>query len=137
MIVDASGLIMGRLAVFAAKNALKGENVDIINCENAIVTGNKRDVIEKYKHQRGRGGPFHGPFIGRQSSRLLKHVIKGMLPNRQARGREVLARIKCHLGIPKELEGKKYETVKGASSEKLETTKYLTLKELSYELGAR
>lgn len=137
MIIDASGLIMGRLAAFAAKSALKGENVDIVNCENAVVTGNKRDVIEKYKHQRGRGGPFHGPFIGRQSSALLKHVIKGMVPHKQARGREALARIKCHLGVPEELEGKKFETIKGAGFEKLETTKYLTLKELSFELGAR
>ncbi len=137
MIVDASGLIMGRLAAFAAKNALKGEKVDIVNCENAIVTGNKRNVIEKYKHQRSRGGPFHGPFIGRQAHMLLKHVIKGMLPHKQARGREALARIKCHLSVPKEFEGKKSETVRGAGFEKLETTKYLTLKELSYELGAR
>ena len=137
MIIDATGLIMGRIATVAAQKALHGEQVDIINCESAVVTGNRNMLVEKFYHQRHRGGPFHGPFVPRQSHLLLKHVIKGMLPHKLTRGREALARIKCHIGVPKELEGKKAETIEKASSDRLQTTKYITLKELSFGLGAR
>lgn len=137
MIIDATNQVMGRVAAFAAKKALIGEKIDIINCEKAIITGSKGDIIRKFHHQRDRGGPFHGPFIGRKPSMLLKHVIKGMVPHKQAKGIEALARIKCHIGTPKELEGKKTEKLEKAGVEKLETTKYITLQELSFELGAR
>ena len=68
---------------------------------------------------------------------LLKHVIKGMLPKKQEKGIEALARIKCYIGTPKELEGKKTENPTKAGVEKLETIKYITLQELSFGLGAR
>jgi len=137
MIIDATNLVMGRIAAFAAKKALVGEKVDIINCEKAIVTGSRKHLVERYHHQRDRGGPFHGPFIPRKPSLLLKHVIKGMLPHKQEKGLDALARIKCHVGVPKELEGKKTENPTKAGVEKLETTKYITLQELSFGLGAR
>ena len=39
--IDADNLILGRMATTAAKSALAGENVVIVNCEKAIVTGKK------------------------------------------------------------------------------------------------
>ncbi|MFH1066160.1 MAG: 50S ribosomal protein L13 [Nanoarchaeota archaeon] len=137
MIIDATNLVMGRIAAFAAKKALVGEKIDIINCEKAIVTGSRKHLVERYHHQRDRGGPFHGPFIPRKPNMLLKHVIKGMLPHKQEKGLDALARIKCHVGVPKEFEGKKTENPTKAGVEKLETTKYITLQELSFGLGAR
>ena len=38
MIIDATELIVGRFATVAAKKALLGERIDIINCEKAIIT---------------------------------------------------------------------------------------------------
>ncbi|MDI6736976.1 MAG: 50S ribosomal protein L13 [Nanoarchaeota archaeon] len=137
MIIDATNLIMGRLAAFAAKKALIGEKVDIINCEKAIVTGARKDIVAKYHRQRDRGGPFHGPFISRKPNLLLKHVIRGMVPHKQAKGIEAMARIKCYIGTPKEFEGKKTEKLEKSGVEKLETTKYITVQELSFGLGAR
>ena len=49
MIIDASDMILGRLATYVAKKALLGEKVDIVNCEKAVITGNKKSVFEKYK----------------------------------------------------------------------------------------
>ena len=46
MIIDATNIILGRLASFAAKHALLGETIEIINCENAVITGNKKRTLE-------------------------------------------------------------------------------------------
>ena len=39
MIINAENLILGRMTTYAAKKALQGEEVDIVNCEKAIITG--------------------------------------------------------------------------------------------------
>lgn len=137
MIIDATDTIMGRLAATAAKKALEGEHIDIINSEKAIITGNKGHIFENYHHIRSRGGPFHGPFIPRPPHLLLKRVIRGMLPWTRSRGREAWKRIMCHIGVPDEFKGKKAETLKNANVSRLQTAKYITLGELSKELGAK
>ncbi|MEM2976009.1 MAG: uL13 family ribosomal protein, partial [Candidatus Bathyarchaeia archaeon] len=38
-IIDASGLILGRMASEVAKRLLQGENIMIINAEKAVVSG--------------------------------------------------------------------------------------------------
>ncbi len=38
MIIDANNMILGRLASFAAKKALLGEKIDVINCEKAVIS---------------------------------------------------------------------------------------------------
>ena len=55
MIIDASDMILGRLATYVAKKALLGEKVDIVNCEKAVITGNKKSIFEKYKQRNERG----------------------------------------------------------------------------------
>ena len=47
IIIDANGAVFGRLCSFAAKKALEGDEVIIVNSENAIMTGNKSDLIQK------------------------------------------------------------------------------------------
>jgi len=137
MIIDATDTIMGRLAAFAAKKSLQGEKIEIINSEKALIRGNKQQVVERFKHMRKRGGPLHGPYIPRMPHMLLKRVIRGMLPHKKERGRLALKRIKCHIGVPEELKGKKAEALKSASVTKLQTAKYFTLGELSKQLGAK
>ena len=39
MIINADNLVLGRMAAIAAKQALLGEDVRIVNCEKAIITG--------------------------------------------------------------------------------------------------
>ena len=39
-ILDASGCIMGRLASHAAKSLLNGDEIHIINAEEAVISGN-------------------------------------------------------------------------------------------------
>jgi large subunit ribosomal protein L13 len=110
-IIDASGAVLGRLASFAAKRALKGDEVAIVNCEKVIITGNRKDILEKFEAKRGRVGSGQtGPKHSRLSERIVRRTIRGMLPNhREGRGREALKRVMCYPGIPKELESSKME----------------------------
>ena len=46
-VLDASGCIMGRLASHAAKSLLNGDEIHIINAEEAVISGNKDSVLDE------------------------------------------------------------------------------------------
>lgn len=137
MIIDAKDLIAGRLCSFAAKKALLGETISILNSEGAVITGNRRDVLGKFKHRLQRGMPKTGPFVHRPEHRFLKRMIRGMLPYKNFKGKTAFKRIKCYMGVPKEFEGKKFITINEANVAKTQSLKYITLKELCHQLGRK
>lgn len=108
-LIDGRGAVLGRLGVFAAKEALRGEEITILNCDQIIITGNKKSIEEDFKIKRGRtGSTMQGPRHHATSEKIVKRAIRGMLPNyREGRGKMALQRIKCFVGVPKEYEGKK------------------------------
>ena len=135
MIIDASNLLIGRLAAFVAKKALLGEKIDVVNCENAIISGSKSNVLAKYKQKRVRRTP-KGPHFPRMPDRFVRRIIRGMLPYKRARGEEAFERIMCHIGIPESLQKEKVETLKQANVSKLPTLKYVKVGDICKELGA-
>jgi large subunit ribosomal protein L13 len=108
-IIDAKGAILGRLASYVAKEALKGEEFVILNCKEIIITGNRKNIEENFKAKRGRVGTNQtGPKHSRLAHLIVKRTIRGMLPNfREGRGKQILERIKCYPEIPKEFEESK------------------------------
>ena len=40
IVIDATDLLLGRFAGYAAKQALLGKEIRVINCEKAVVSGN-------------------------------------------------------------------------------------------------
>lgn len=120
MIIDGKNAILGRLATRVAKEALKGEEISIVNCEQIVVTGNKEFFKKKLEDKRKRlGTTLSGPKVSRTNEKIVKRAIRGMLPNyRVGRGREAFKRIKCYLGVPKEFEGKKFENLEGKTKGK-------------------
>lgn len=137
VIIDASDLILGRLATFVAKRALLGESIDVINCEKAIITGNKKAVLRRYQQKRETGSPKKGPFFPKRPDMLVRRTIRGMISYKKGKGKEAFKRVRCHIGIPKELENQKAETIKEASISRLTTLKYIRVQDLSNSLGAR
>lgn len=135
MIINAENLILGRMAATIAKQALLGEKIDVINAEKAVITGKPAGIIERYNQKFKRGYPFSGPFFPKHPERFVKRTIRGMLPYKQEKGKKAFNNIKCYIGIPKELEGKKYETIEKANVKNIKKTKYLTVKEISKNLG--
>ncbi len=127
-IIDGKGAILGRLASYVAKEALKGEEIIVLNCEEIRITGSKINLQKDFEIKRRRvGSSQKGPKHPRASYIVVKRTIRGMLPDhRKGRGREAFKRIKCYKGIPKEFEDKKKIT-----SKKERKSKYILLKEIA------
>ncbi|HUU87677.1 MAG TPA: 50S ribosomal protein L13 [Candidatus Glassbacteria bacterium] len=133
-IVNAEGLIMGRMASKVAKLLLNGNKVVIINAEKTIISGNKRSKVAEAMVFLEVGSPKRGPFHYRRPDKILRKTVRGMLPHRQPKGRTAYKKLKVFLGIPKEFEEKQMITLKDAKASKL-TGPYFTLGELAREIG--
>jgi len=129
-VIDASYLIIGRLASFVAKAALLGEKIIIVNCENAAVSGNKESIISKYKMRRSIGGPKTGPFFPRQPDRIVRRTIRGMLPYKQEKGKKAFKNVMCYIGVPEKYKNEKLISLNKADVSKLPNYKYITLENL-------
>ena len=99
IVLNGKEAILGRLGSYAAKELLKGNSVLIINSEEVIISGKKQLIVEKIKTKRkmGSGGSLKGPTYIRQSDRLLKRMIRGMLPWDRPKGRAAYKRLLCYV----------------------------------------
>ena len=132
-VIDAEGLILGRLASNVAKRLLDGEEIIIVNAEKALVTGGKEDIIAHFRHRRDVGSGRKGPLYPRTPHMMLKRVVRGMLPYYKPRGRAAYKRLRVHISVPKELKGTKFESIEGAAD--LSTQRYIPLGDVSRVLG--
>ncbi len=136
-VIDASGLIIGRLASHVAKKLLadKEVQVEIIHAEKAIVSGYKTMVINDFIARRKLNHPRKGPHYPRMPDRILKRAIRGMIPYQTSRGRDAYSRLKVHIGVPRDLEGKKTKIVDGAINKGI--AHFVELDEVCKVLGAK
>jgi len=134
MIINAENLVLGRMAAIAAKQALLGEDVRIVNCEKAIITGDRKSVLKHYLQRLKLGQPQQGPFIQKRPDLFVRRAIRGMLPRHKNHGKQALSRIKCYIGVPGNLE--KAETLKQAQLQKV-TKRFITVSELCMSLGGK
>ena len=103
VVINAEGLILGRLASVVAKRLLNGEEIVITNAEKAIVVGSKSNIMEQYKAKRKRTHARKGPIFPKMPDRILKRTVRGMLPYQKGRGREAFKRLRVYSGIPKSM----------------------------------
>ena len=137
MIIDANNLILGRVGTYAAKKALLGEKVDIVNCESCVVTGDKKSIFERYRKFLQRGIHSKGPHVRKSPDRFVKRAIRGMLPYKKDKGIKAFKSIKCHIGIPEEMKSQKPDTLKNANIEKVPNLKYITVKDICKHIGGK
>ena len=136
MIIDANNLVLGRLASFAAKQALLGEKVDIINSGEVIIVGDKRIILEKYRQRRARGNPHHCRYFPIQADRIMKRTIRNMLPHKQYKGKKAFKNIRCYIGMPESMNKESVTSVENAKM-KSTTLKHIKLRELVYLLHSK
>ncbi len=134
IVIDATGLIVGRLATRVAKLALMGEEIKIVNCEKAVISGKQKATLAKWKQRKNRTDPFKGPFISITPDRILRRAIYGMLPHRRktenSRGIRAYERIMCYISVPEDLKNQKFVAIMGANADKLKSD-HITLGSLS------
>ncbi|WP_292468470.1 50S ribosomal protein L13 [Methanolobus sp.] len=136
-IIDAEGLILGRLASTVAKRLLAGEQIDIINAEKAVISGSKYTTLREYDQTLKRGKPEFGPYFPKRPDRILKRTVRGMLPYKRARGKSAMSSLKVYIGVPMEFQDKEAVKIEEASMDRLSSNKYLRLGDVSKKLGAK
>jgi large subunit ribosomal protein L13 len=133
-IIDAKGLILGRMASNVAKRLLQGEKVIIVNSEKAAISGKKHHIVKAAKRFLEVGHPRKGPYHPRRPDKIVSRTIRGMLPRRKPKGLQAYKRLRVYLGLPMQFESKSVQTIIEASAEKLKSP-YITVGELAKEIG--
>lgn len=111
-IIDASGVVLGRLAVQIA-NILRGRNkaiytphldtgdfVVVINAEKMIVTGKKEDEKTYMFYSGWRGGESFRKLKKLRQTKpewIIWHAVKGMLPQNRM-GKKLITKLKIYSG---------------------------------------
>ena len=111
LVVDASGKSLGRLASEVARilrgkhkptftpHMDSGDHVIVINADQVVLTGNKKD--EKiYWHSQYPGGlksVTRGAMLEKNPTRLVERTVKGMLPHNRL-GAQMYRKLKVYTG---------------------------------------
>ena len=143
-LLDATDKILGRFCSQVAKKALLGEYIVIINAQNAIISGTKRDIHEKFLAKLNIStatNPLRGPFHERRPDTFMRRVIKQMLPRKKVRGKEALKRVHVYISDIPERFKDRYQNlipseVYNAEKKRLfYYNRYITLENLCTRIG--
>lgn len=133
-LIDAKGLILGRMASYVAKRLLQGEIIVILNAEQAAISGKRKQIVLEAKTFLEVGHPRKGPNHPRRPDRIVRRTVRGMLPRQKPKGKMAFKRLVVHLGVPMEFVGKETQTIVDACADKLKSP-YITVGELAKEVG--
>jgi len=133
-IIDAKGLVLGRMASIIARRLLKGETVMVVNAEKAVISGKKQSKVSEAKTFLEIGHPKKGPFHPRRPDQIVRRTIRGMLPRKKPKGKQAYKRLRVFIEIPENLKGKEMQTIQEVSADKLKCP-YITVGELAKEIG--
>ncbi|KAL0075025.1 60S ribosomal protein L16 [Phycomyces blakesleeanus] len=140
VVIDGKGHLLGRLASIVAKQALNGQKVVIVRCEELNVSGEffrNKLKYHAYLNKRCVVNPRRGPFHFRAPSRILYKAMRGMVPHKTARGAAALDRIKVFEGVPPPYDRMKRMVIPDALRVlRLKPgRKFTTLGRISHEVG--
>jgi len=134
VVIDARGLILGRMASILAKRLLQGESIVIVNAEKAVISGRRLSKVREARAFLEIGHPGKGPFHPRRPDQIVRRTIRGMLPWKRPKGQQAYKRLRVFLSMPEELKGKEAQTIPDANVERLKCP-YITVEELAKEIG--
>ncbi|MDX1797859.1 MAG: 50S ribosomal protein L13 [Candidatus Lokiarchaeia archaeon] len=141
---DATDKILGRFCSLIAKKALLGEYIVIINAKDAIISGNKKDIHEKYLSKLNIStatNPRRGPFHDRRPDTFMRRVIKQMLPRKKLRGKEAIRRVHIYISDIPERFKVRYQILTPNETENVDKkrlsyyNRYITLENLCQRIG--
>ena len=136
IIIDAEGLLLGRMSTFAAKQLLLGNEVIIVNAGLVTMSGTKRNILERERAKAARGTTINqGPFYYRNPATYVKRTVRGMLPSKKGRGEDALKRLRVYSANTQGL--KATVKIEGANVEKLPNIRFVELKTILNIIGAQ
>ncbi|MFX0073687.1 MAG: 50S ribosomal protein L13 [Candidatus Hermodarchaeota archaeon] len=143
-LIDAKDKILGRLCSQIAKRLLLGEYIVIINAKDAIISGSKSNIHEKYLAKLNIStatNPRRGPFWPRRPDTFMRNIIKKMLPRKKLRGKEALRRVHVYIGDIPERFKSRYQVLTPSEVSNADKTrlsyynKFITLENLCLRIG--
>ncbi len=120
IVIDASGLILGRLSTIVAKKILDGEEVIVVNAEKAIISGKKKMIQERYQKRlstRTLASQKKAPKHPRTPENYLRRTVRGMLPWKAPKGKRAYKRLKVYVGVPDDLKDTPKESISEAKKD--------------------
>jgi large subunit ribosomal protein L13 len=111
-VVDAEGLVLGRLATEVASilrgkrkpmfapHMDVGDHVIIVNADKVVLTAGKADRKPVYRHSGYPGGlkeETYAQFLARKPEDAVRRTVRGMLPKNRL-GRQMLTKLKVYAG---------------------------------------
>ncbi len=111
-VVDADGLTLGRMATEVARilrgkhkptftpHLDTGNHVIIVNADKVVLTSNKAEAKQVYRHSGYPGGiksETYAELLGRQPAEAVRRTVRGMLPKNRL-GRQMLRKLKVYAG---------------------------------------
>jgi large subunit ribosomal protein L13 len=138
MIINAEGMVAGRLASKIAKKIIDKETVTIVNAEKAVIVGTKQSVMPKFKQRVNasvKSNPHYGPKYDRIPSKILRRMIKGMLPSRKKTAELLIKQVTIYNKIPKNINLKNVEIIEKVKCN--EKHDWMSLEEIAKDLGGK
>jgi len=132
-VIDARDCILGRVASEVSQRALAGERVAVVNAEQAVVTGREEDVLSVYR-KRIEVGAESGPYYPKRPDGIFKRAVRGMLPYKSTDGRKAFENVRTYVGDP--YDDQDAEVLEDTSLDRLSNIKFVSLGEISEQLGA-
>lgn len=127
IVIDAEGVVVGRLASFIAKRLRGkhrvdytphvdcGDHVVVINADKAVFTGNKLKQKTYYRHTGYPGGIKEATadaiMRSRFPERIMKLAVKRMLPKESSLARQQYSKLRVYAGAEHPHEAQKPEVV--------------------------
>ncbi len=111
-LVDADGLVLGRLATVVASvlrgkhkprfapHADVGDHVVVVNADKVVLTSGKADRKVSYRHSGYPGGlsaTRYRDLLDRSPEEVVRKAVRGMLPKNRL-GRHLLTKLKVYAG---------------------------------------
>ena len=158
LVLDASNLVLGRLASETAKILLGKENkvtgkdsegnlktvnvkpedtIFIINAEECIITGDPKVTTKRYLsriHKKVLTNPRRGPFHARQPEEIVKRAVRGMIGWKKPSSHKVYSRLRVYVDSPNEKISKQAISFTHISADKT-LSKRITVGELGRRLS--
>lgn len=124
-IVDADGLVLGRLATEVAAilrgkhkptfapHVDTGDHVIVVNADKVVLTSNKADSKLAYRHSGYPGGlrsTSYAELLEQKPAELIRRSVRGMLP-KNTLGRQMLGKLQVYAGPDHPHSAQKPETL--------------------------
>jgi ribosomal protein uL13 len=136
IIYDAKNAVVGRLAAKVAKDLLNGEEVEVINVSQMVLSGKPeyhKNQLQIHRAMVDKKDPQKVEKFPRIPYMLFKKSVSGMLPKKSQRGRDALKKLKAHDGVPIGVDVSKAQVYELAI--KTDLTKSITLEDLCKAFG--